>query len=280
MSTTWHLLKPNHYLSTQARLIKEWQNQDVVAFSQLIDLTHVMETRRSMSEEGRVKPTYTACIVDAIAKSLRNHPKMNRIVYRGLAGYQWVQFDDVDIAVAVEASEGDVDIAYATIVRNADERGVEDLTQLLHRASTASSDDPQLNRLRRLPAAITGALARGTGLHPKLWARFRGGSCALTSPAKYGVESVLVKSCWPVQFAFGNVKQRPMVVAGECVPRDSAMLSMSWHRELTTGAVAARFFEDIVQRLQSGAAHPLDTAPLAIPTPAAQWASSDTETRA
>ncbi len=255
MSAAWHLLKPNHYLSTHARLVKEWQNQDVVAFAQLIDFTHIVETRRRLADEGRFKPTYTAYILDAIAKTLRHHPKMNRIVHRGLTGYRWVQLENVDIAVAVEATDkGDADIAYATIIRNADERGVEDLTHELHRASTASSDDPQLNRLRRLPAAITGALARGTGLHPKLWARFRGGSCALTSPAKYGVENVLVKSCWPVQFAFGNVKQRAMVIGGECVPRHSAMLSMSWHRELTTGAVAARFFEDIVQRLQSGIA--------------------------
>jgi pyruvate/2-oxoglutarate dehydrogenase complex dihydrolipoamide acyltransferase (E2) component len=251
MSSAYHLLKPNHYLSTQVRLIKEWQNQDVVAFSQLIDFTQVLNSRQRREREGKVKPTYTAFILDAIAKSLREHPKMNRIVYHGLTGYQWAEFDDIDVAVAVEASEGDVDIAYATIIRNANEQGVDKLAESLHRIATTSSDDPQLNRLQRLPAAITGALARGTGLHPKLWARFRGGSCALTSPAKYGIENVIVKSCWPVQFAFGNVRERPMVVNGQCLPRFSAMLSMSWHRELTTGAVAARFFEEIVQRLQN-----------------------------
>jgi pyruvate/2-oxoglutarate dehydrogenase complex dihydrolipoamide acyltransferase (E2) component len=275
MSSAWHLLKPNHYLSTHARLIKEWQNQDVVAFSQLIDFTRIVEARLLRATEGRRKPTYTACVLDAIAKTLRHHPKMNRIVYRGLTGYQWAQFENIDIAVAAEATEGDTDIAFATIVRNADERGVDALAELLHRVSTAPSDDPQLNRLRRLPAAITGALARGTGLHPKLWVRFRGGSCALTSPAKYGIENVLVKSCWPIQFAFGNVKQRPMVVNGECLPRHSAMLSMSWHRELTTGAVAARFFEDIVQRLQSGIADPVNEPPPVIPQPVAQWRTAD-----
>jgi len=41
-----------------------------------------------------------------------------------------------------------------------------------------------------------------------------------------------------------------MVVDGQCVARRSAVLSMSWHRELTTGAVAARFFEQIVVQLQ------------------------------
>ena len=74
----------------------------------------------------------------------------------------------------------------------------------------------------------------------------------MTSPAEYGTEGVYVESCWPVQSAFGKVKEYPMVVDGSCVARKAAMLSMSWHRELTTGAVAARFFERIIQKLQHG----------------------------
>jgi hypothetical protein len=82
---------------------------------------------------------------------------MNRIVYRSITGYQLAQFENVDIAVAVEAVDGEVDISYATIVRKADEIGVDGLAEILQRAF----DDPQLNRLCRLPLAMTGAL-RGT----------------------------------------------------------------------------------------------------------------------
>ena len=72
-------------------------------------------------------------MLDAIAKTLRDHPKVNPIVYRGLTGYRWVQFETVDIAVAVEARDGDVDIAYATIIRNTDDPGVNALTEILRR---------------------------------------------------------------------------------------------------------------------------------------------------
>jgi hypothetical protein len=44
-----------------------------------------------------------------------------------------------------------------------------------------------------------------------------------------------------------------MVVGDQCMPRLSAVLSLSWHRELTTGAVVARFFEQIVRQLEDGA---------------------------
>ena len=243
-------LDKNHYLSTQVGLVKEWQAQDAVAFSQLVDFSAVEQERGRLKSEGEFRPSYTAFIIHSIARALRAHPKMNRIVYRGMTGYRWAQFDQVDVAVAVEVVQNDVDMAYASIIRRADEIGLEGIQKALTKLATTPADDKQLKRLQMLPAALTAFLARATGRHPKLWVRFRGGSCALTSPAKYGLEAVIVKSCWPLQFAFGLVADRPMVVEGECVPRRSAYLSMSWHRELTTGAVAARFFEQVVQQLQ------------------------------
>ena len=250
MANSYRLLDQNHYLRTQVGLVKEWRAQDVVVFSQLVDFTAVEKERDCRTAEGLVRPSYTAFVIDSIARALRDHPKLNRIVYRWLTGYRWAQFEPVDIAVAVEVVEGDLDIAFASIIRDADHIGLDRIADALLQLASASADDPQLKRLRRFPAALTALLARATGLHPKLWAHFRGGSCAVTSPAKYGVESISAKSCWPVQFAFGRVRERPMVVDGSCVPRRSAVLSMSWHRELTTGAVAARFFEQIIQQLE------------------------------
>jgi pyruvate/2-oxoglutarate dehydrogenase complex dihydrolipoamide acyltransferase (E2) component len=250
MADSYKLLERNHYLSTLAGLVKEWRGQDAVVFSQLVDFSAVERERDRWKSQGLAKPSYTAFVIDSIARALHSHPKLNRLVYRGPIGYRWVQLECIDMAVAVEVVEGDLDIAYASIIRNADQIGLEGIGHALDILASKPADDPQLKRLRRLPAALTAVLARSTGLHPKLWVRFRGGSCAITSPAKYGIESVVVKGAWPLQFAFGNVRERPMVVNGECVPRRSATLSLSWHRELTTGAVAARFFEQIVRQLQ------------------------------
>jgi pyruvate/2-oxoglutarate dehydrogenase complex dihydrolipoamide acyltransferase (E2) component len=251
MSESYRFLERNHYLSTHVGLVKEWRAQDAVAFSQLVDFTEVERERSRRKAEGLTKPTYTSFVVDSVARALRDHPKLNRIVYRGPAGYRWAQFEQIDVAVAAEVVEGDLDIAYASIIRNADQAGLEGITNTLSRLAAAPTEDPQLKRLRKFPAALTVGLARLTGLHPKLWVRYRGGCACVTSPAKYGIESIIAKSSWPLQFAFGRVAERPMVVDGQCVPRLSVMLSLCWHRELTTGAEAARFFERIVVQLQS-----------------------------
>jgi pyruvate/2-oxoglutarate dehydrogenase complex dihydrolipoamide acyltransferase (E2) component len=243
------MLDRNHYLSTQVGLVREWSTQDVVIFSQLVDFTAVEAARNSQKSQGLTAPSYTAFVVDAIALALREHPKLNRIIYRGPMGYRWVQLEHIDIGVAVEVVEDDLDIAYVSIVRDADRLGLEGIAEAMGQLASRPGNDLQLKRLRRFPPTLAALLARCTGLHPKLWVRFRGGSCAVTSPGKYGVESISAKTSWPVTFTFGKVTERPMVVDGLCLPRRSVVLSMAWHRELTTGAVAVRFFDDIVQRL-------------------------------
>ena len=249
----YKVLDKNHYLSTQVGLVKEWRAQDVVSFSQLVDFTSVEQERSRRSAAGLARPSYTAFVVHSIAKALLDHPKMNRIVYRGFTGYRWAQFERVDIAVAVEVVQNGVDMAYASIIRNAGQMDLEEIHAALVQLAAAPADDKQLKRLQRMPAGLTAFLARATGRHPKLWVRFRGGACALTSPAKYGGEAVTVKSCWPLQFNFGQVAERPMVVDGACIARRSVYLGLSWHRELTTGAVAARFFAQVIQQLQTWA---------------------------
>jgi hypothetical protein len=57
--SAWHLLKPNHCLSIQIRLKREWQNQDAVAFSPLVGFTRIVEARRRRATAGRLKPTCT-----------------------------------------------------------------------------------------------------------------------------------------------------------------------------------------------------------------------------
>ena len=97
MSDSYRFLARNRYLSTHKGLVNEWRAQDVVAFSQLVDFTEVELERSRREAAGLLKPSYTAFVVDSIARALRDHPKVNRIVYRGLGGYRWVQFEQVDM---------------------------------------------------------------------------------------------------------------------------------------------------------------------------------------
>src|ERR1700722_5478852 len=155
---SYKVLDKNHYLSAQVGLVKEWRAQDVVPFPQLGDFTAIELERGRRNGAGLVRPSYTAFIAHSIAKALRDHPKMNRIVYHSLTGYRWAQFDRVDIAVAVEVVQNGVDMAYASILRNAGELGLDGIHEALIKLATAPADDRQLKRLQRMPAGLTAFL--------------------------------------------------------------------------------------------------------------------------
>ena len=268
MKDSWSWLPPNGFLMGMNHLINEWRYQDVVVFEELVDASYIEADRQRCKELGQDRPSYTAYLVKSISDTLVRHPKMNRLLQRpwlGLGALRWVQLTTSDAAVAVEAEVDGTDIAYARILRNCQDKSVGDimgeLRQVSSEAATTGQVPAELGRLCRLidrmPAplswriSILMRLVRSTRRHPRTWVQHRGGAWAITSPAKYGVERLAARSAWPMQFAFGQVKPQVLPIDGEPQVRRSFALTLAWQRELTTGAVAARFFADVVRRLQT-----------------------------
>jgi hypothetical protein len=57
---------------------------------------------------------------------------------------------------------------------------------------------------------------------------------------------------WPLTFTMGEIKRRPVVAGDAVVARSSFHLSMGYDHRLANGGQAARFFHEIVQRLEAG----------------------------
>src|SRR4051794_20198208 len=140
MTDAYRILKPNRYLSAQIRLIREWSTHDVVIYSQLVDLTAVERERERRRANGLIKPSYTAFVIDSIARALRDHPKLNRMIYRGLTGYRYTQFKHVDVVIAVEVVQDDLDIAYGSILRDVDRLGLDGIAEALQGLNRTTSE--------------------------------------------------------------------------------------------------------------------------------------------
>jgi len=100
-------------------------------------------------------------------------------------------------------------MAYSTVLRHTDLRNLGSITRQLRQVATvAPEDDPNWRSfnwlVRHLPAWLTCLIIGLPRLSPALWVKHRGGSFLITSPAKYGVESILVKISWPLAFSFGR----------------------------------------------------------------------------
>ncbi len=256
MGTSFRTLPFDRWRSATDGLVGEVVRQDTVFFTSLVDATGLDHLRRAQVLAGGVKASYTALAIRAISLALREHPDMNRLVLGGLFRHRPVQLVGVDAVVAVERVRGGEDAVYAGVVRASDRKSSGQISEELRRLASAEEDaDPRLAFFMRLVRRVPGWLCRWlVGLPrygPRLWIRHRGGAFALTTVGKYGVDSICAKWPWPLTFTYGEVKRRPVVAGDAVVPRNGFFLSMGFDRRLCNGAPAARFFHDIVRRLET-----------------------------
>ncbi len=232
-----------------------------VKFSELVDLTNVEELRRAQRDQGDLVYTYTTYLIRAVADSLVSFEYANRRVFRSplsfLSGPSLQKFESVDIAVAAEWDMKEVpSAAFVDVLRGANQKSSSSITHwlsdLYHHDSIPNLQLTNFKKLiRYLPARLAALLATLPKWVPSLWVKYRGGSVLISSPGKYGVDSIQAVWAWPIGFSFGFVKKRAVVKANELTVVPSFYLTMSFDRRIMAGASAARFFKHVVDNLQN-----------------------------
>jgi pyruvate/2-oxoglutarate dehydrogenase complex dihydrolipoamide acyltransferase (E2) component len=227
-----------------------------VTFVNLVDLTRIELVRAAVTDGPR--PTYTAFIAKAVARAIEEFPFVNRRFYRpfGLFPRRFQTFDTVDIAVASETHIPNLEyVAFIDIVRSAEKQSLADISRWLHNLRTHTDDIPQWREFRavmtRFPRPVARWLIRLPVFFPRLWQRYRGGAVLISSPAKYGVDTVIAAWTAPVGISYGLVKERAFVEGGAISARPSFHLTLNFDRRLMAGAAAARFFHRLVEILEA-----------------------------
>ncbi len=229
-----------------------------VTFSSEIDLTELEKMRSSFPAEER--PTYTAFVATAIAKSLAEFPYANRRLYNlwGLPFLSFFQsFNNVDVAVAIERNIEDYNaVAYIEILRDVKSKSVLEVSRLLRTFAKSDLETSQqwksfYNLGMYSPLGIAGFIAHLPFYFPKLWTKYRGGSVLISSPAKYGVDGLVAAWTHPLSFSFGLAQKKPMVKNDVVVPVQAFTFVMNWDRRVMAGAQAARLFARITELLRN-----------------------------
>ena len=195
----------------------------------------------------------------AVGVVLRDFPYANRRVCRRpclpFSGPRLQKFHHSDVAVACERDiPGAESIAFLDVLRDADRLSLAEITETLHDLAVC---DPSRNKqwrefstlVARLPSWLSTRLIRLPCLVPSLWAKYRGGAVLVSSPAKYGVDVVAGTWTHPLGVSFGIARRRP-VVRGEAIVA-CPTFTLSFDRRVMAGAQAARFFRQIVERLEN-----------------------------
>lgn len=251
-------IEPNNRFFQANRSIVEHEIKPAytVTFVSEVDLTEV-EAVRAMA--GKEKPSYTAFVARAVALALKEFPYANRRVMRRwwlpFIGPRLQKFENIDITVAAERDMPGIEYcAFADVIRNADTQSLSQLTGWLKNLATCTTENNEQWRtfsslIRKLPRFLSAMIIRTPLWFPKLWVKYRGGAVLISSPAKYGVDSVLTTWTWPLGISFGFVKERPIVKDGELTTAPTFNLTLNFDRRVMAGAQGARFFNRIVTLL-------------------------------
>lgn len=234
----------------------EIRSGNTVTFLHEVDLSEVEEVR---SGAGALRPSYTAFVAKAVALALRAFPYANRRLYRSLrpfASPRIQQFDTCDLAIACERDVDGAECAtFVDVLRDADVLSLGEMNRWLQ--ALAACDTSNNAQWRSMFEGITRAppfLARTVlGLprfFPSLWEKWRGGAVLISSPAKYGVDSVVGSWTSPLGVSFGLVRDRALVRDGQVSVRPSFNFTLNFDRRVMAGAQAGRFFARIVQNLE------------------------------
>ncbi|MFH1022573.1 MAG: 2-oxo acid dehydrogenase subunit E2 [Planctomycetota bacterium] len=278
MTGNYKTLRFDRWRSATNGLVREVVHMDTVFFTSLVEATALDRLRQGCAQQSAAKPSYTALVIKAISLALGRHSGMNRLVLGGLFRHRPVQLNRVDAVVAVERVRGGEDVVYAGIVRATDRKSSNQISEDLRGLSSGEeAGDPRLALFMRLVRWTPGWLCRllvgAPRFGPNRWIEHRGGAFALTTVGKYGVDSICAKWPWPLTFTYGEVKKRPVVAGESVVARNSFYLSMGFDRRLCNGAPAARFFHEIVRRLETADLGEVSEPAAPAPAPASRIAA-------
>ena len=229
-------------------------NRNYLYFILEVNAASMDRQRASAREKGIPAPSYTAFAVHAIGNALRDHADLNCMIcelpfFRGLR-----PLDEITATVAVEREVDGVDMVLALPIRRVDRMSLDEVHSELKRMTaddvTARAEVRQLlglNTLARYSPLLAGLVTKLPRLSKEKWQKYRGGSFVVTSPGKYGGADVIIPTWpWPLTFAFGAIKPRPVVAErGTVVASNTMRITLAVDRRLANGAPLARFAERV-----------------------------------
>ncbi len=163
-------------------------------------------------------------------------------------------FDDVDVGILVERTEGADAFPLAHVLRATQRKSVRQLHDEIRAVQALSTHSQEVQRLRQLtllPAFLRRALLWWALKNPHMQKR-NGGTVALTAVGMFGQAPGwgLSAPIAPLVVLVGSIAQKPGIVEGRVEPREILHLTLEFDHDVIDGAPAARFSQRLIQLMQ------------------------------
>ena len=195
-----------------------------VTIANSVDMSEMISLRnrlgRKFEKKIGTKPSYTDMIVQIVSKILKKYPLLNSSVEDDKIKV----FADINVGVAVALE----DSLIVPVVYNASEKSL---------AEISSITKEKIDKARKGELALD---------------EVTGGTFTISNLGIYDVE-VFTPIINPPQSALlgvGKILEKPWVVNGQIAIRPIATLSLSFDHRVIDGAVAARFLQEVKEKME------------------------------
>jgi pyruvate dehydrogenase E2 component (dihydrolipoamide acetyltransferase) len=190
-----------------------------------IDVGDLVELYKSQKSAGK-KVTYTAFIIAAVAKALRENPLVNASIIDN----EIKVWKNVNIGAAVSIEGGLI----VPVIRDADKKTLAEISQSLKEITEKARD-----------RALTGEDVKG-------------GTFTISNMGALGhgwrFDTLIINQPESAILGIGGITERPVVRDGQVVVRPVMTYSFTYDHRLIDGALAAQFMSSVIKFLEESSA--------------------------
>ncbi|HTL82449.1 MAG TPA: dihydrolipoamide acetyltransferase family protein [Bacteroidia bacterium] len=189
-----------------------------------IDMMNAVAAREKINANGGAKISFNDMVIQAVARSLKEHPKVNSSWY----GDRIRQNHEINIGVAVAVEEG----LLVPVVRNADKKSYAEIGG---------------------EVKVFAQKAKDKKLQPTDW---EGNTFTISNLGMFGIDefTAIINPPDSCILAVGGIKDTPVVKDGKIVAGKIMKVTMSCDHRVVDGATGAAFLQTLKKALENPAA--------------------------
>lgn len=207
-----------------ARMLESKTSAPHVTLTTEVDMSEAIQLRnqllRPIEKQTGFRLSYTEIILKAVASTLKLHKNLNV----SLEGNEIVFHEEINLGLAVAVENG----LLVPVVKNADQKGLSDLTAECKRLGTA---------------------ARSQSLKPE---EMSGGTFTISNLGMYAIDAFtpVINQPESAILGVGRINEKPVGHNGVIELRPMMVLSLSFDHRVIDGAPAAAFLTDLKEVLE------------------------------
>ena len=215
-----------------------------------VDVTEGRKMIRAIKDKTGKKISFTGWLVKCVAQTVSEYPEFNTFRH---GRSKMVTFRDVDVAIPVERTMDGKPYPTVHILRKANEKSVEDITEEIRAAQREPiSPDKQVlgESLTRFERFAIGApmwikkLLSWVFRNNAFLRKKHFGTCSVTTIGTVGNFqgwNIAIGGNYTLQVAIGGITKKPVVIDDKIVIRELLSMNTAVDHDIVDGAPMARF---------------------------------------